>query len=182
MHGIFQAGKMCECTDQILFLIRLFLILNFGFDVFGRIWQVCHSSTSLEENFLRDFVWIMFLQSFQAIRKIWGDLHQSGESFAIFLFSGRGECMSHLGTKKYRSSMLYVNNFFLIFTFMSNKHRKVAKGKGYSSEIDLEVKKVIQSNCLLNIKVYLSFISNENALRRPMTYDIHPSHQSHPHI
>ena len=39
--------------------------------------------------------------------------------------------------------MLYVNNFFLIFTFMSNKHRKVAKGKGYSSEIDLEVKKVI---------------------------------------
>ena len=45
--------------------------------------------------------------------------------------------------EKYRSSMLYVHNFFLILTFVSYKHRIVAEGKGYSSEIDFDVMKVM---------------------------------------
>ena len=53
--------------------------------------------------------------------------------------------------EKYRSSMLYVHNFFLILTFVSYKHKVVAVGKGYSSEIEIEVMKVIKSHCLLYI-------------------------------
>ena len=45
--------------------------------------------------------------------------------------------------EKYRSSMLYVHNFFLILTFVSYKLRLVAVDKGYSSEIDFEVIKVM---------------------------------------
>ena len=45
--------------------------------------------------------------------------------------------------KKYRSSIPYVHNFFLILTFVSYKHSVVAIGKGYSSEIDFEVIKVM---------------------------------------
>ena len=59
------------------------------------------------------------------------------------IVSGRDECTSHQGTKKYRSSMLYVHNFFLILTFVSYKHRTVTVGKEYTSEIGFEVMKVI---------------------------------------
>ena len=45
--------------------------------------------------------------------------------------------------EKYRSSMLYAHNFFLILTFVSYKLRLVAEDKGYSSEIDFEVMKVM---------------------------------------
>ena len=56
--------------------------------------------------------------------------------------SGRDECMSHSGTKKYRSSMFYVAIFQLFFTFVSYKHELVAKkvnflkiGKKYSKNM-----------------------------------------------
>ena len=45
--------------------------------------------------------------------------------------------------EKYRSSILYIHNFFLILTFVPYKHKVVAVGKGYSSEIEIEVMKVI---------------------------------------
>ena len=45
--------------------------------------------------------------------------------------------------EKYRSSMPFVLNFFLILTIVSYKHRIVAAGTGYSSEIDFEVMKVM---------------------------------------
>ena len=58
-----------------------------------------------------------------------------GVSLAIFLdfavVSGRDECMSHSGTKKYRSSMFYVGIFQLFFTFVSYRHKLVAKKSGF---------------------------------------------------
>ena len=68
------------------FLNSFFSILDFGFDLFGRIWVSMSFFNKLEVNFLRDFVWIMFLQSFQAIRKISGNLHSSVEFTGVSNF------------------------------------------------------------------------------------------------
>ena len=66
------------------------------------------------------------------------------------LYVGMG-WMAGMDIIGHRSSMLYVHNFFLILTFVSYKLRLVAVDKGYSSEIDFEVIKVMSSHCLLNI-------------------------------
>ena len=72
--------------------------------------------------------------------------------FWIFILFQAGMNARHTKEQeKYRSSMLYVHNFFLILTFVSYKLRLVAVDKGYSSEIDFEVIKVMSSHCLLNI-------------------------------
>ena len=90
-----------------------------------------------------------------------GDWSQSGwmdnrvshlHFFWIFILFQAGMNARHTKEQeKYRSSMLYVHNFFLILTFVSYKLRLVAVDKGYSSEIDFEVIKVMSSHCLLNI-------------------------------
>ena len=72
--------------------------------------------------------------------------------FWIFILFQAGMNARHTKEQeKYRSSMPYVPNFFLILTFVSYKLRLVAVNKGYSSEIDFEVIKVMSSHCLLNI-------------------------------
>ena len=64
--------------------------------------------------------------------------------FLIFILFQAGMNARHTKEQeKYRSSMLYVHNFFLILTLVSYKHKVVAVGKGYSSEIDFEVIKVM---------------------------------------
>ena len=71
--------------------------------------------------------------------------------FWIFILFQAGMNARHTKEQeKYRSSMLFVHNFFLILTIVSYKHRIVAEGKVHSSEIDFEVMKV-KSHCLLNI-------------------------------
>ena len=63
--------------------------------------------------------------------------------FWIFISFQAGMNARHTKEQeKYRSSMLYVHNFFLILTFVSYKLRQVAVDKGYSSEIDFEVIKL----------------------------------------
>ena len=64
--------------------------------------------------------------------------------FWIFILFQAGMNARHTKEQeKYRSSMLYVHNFFLILTFVSYKHRTVTVGKEYTSEIGFEVMKVI---------------------------------------